>query len=422
MMKRTSIAVILATALSLGGGARLLFAQEASRPAVATAHEDSVNKMNVIFHTKIIQRLMLQRVLNSLNSLDSTFLSHCPVWVIRDEDIKERMYKAFRNRHANPPRESNVVVLTDPGRTDILEISMGPATLSRRDIKLTLSDSLMKDVLLMPNVLKLSERRNTNVKLTKPFDTQPSDVSLEMSLFGASLRFGNGWGTQVKVGNDELGYPFWLSGKADFMVMIQEVRFGFSLPITSGLEEKEIIGPVALRPRKLNGAPGIVLEYDQPVDSNVVGGRFSIGELTDWNALSDLTDSADIPYIHTSAQVSVARKLRFNGNEHVLSLKGGLGLHQIGHGVAEKDGSIATTGRSTFVSPLAAIEYVHNGLETYGISVQYYNSIIVSNAWLELVKDIFYIELKYASPVFRGPRPWEQSYFIMVSPRVRFAF
>jgi hypothetical protein len=314
------------------------------------------------------------------------------------------------------------VVLTDPGRTDILEISMGPATLSRRDIKLTLSDSLTKDILLMPNVLKLSEMRHLNIKPTMPFDAQPSDVALEMSLFGASLRFANGWGTQVKVGSDEQGFPFWLAGKADFLLMIQEVRFGFSLPISSGLHETEIIGPVALRPRKLNGAPGIVLEYDQPVDSNIVGGRFSIGELTDWNAISDLTDSSNIPYLHTSAQISVARKVRFGGNEHVFSFKGGLGLQQIGHGVAEKDGTVYTTGRSTFVSPLVAVEYVHNGIETYGITLQYYNAGVVSDAWLELVKNIFYIEVKYASPVFRGPRPWEQPYFIMVSPRIRFAF
>jgi len=398
-----------------------IFAQDVPR-SVTVVHEDSLTKLNNIFHQKTLHRLMLQRILNSLSTMDSTFLIHCPVWVIRDEDLKERTYKAFRNRHKTPPRESNVVILTDPGRTDILEISMGPATMSRREIKLTLNDSLFKDILTMPNILKLSEFTTRKIKPTKPFDSMPLDVALEMSLFGATLRFSNGWGVQVKVGNDELGLPFWLAGKADMLVIIHELKFGFSLPISFGLDETEIIGPVALRPRRLNGAPGVVAEYEQQVDSNVIGARFSIGELTKWNSLGDLTDPNEVYYLHTSGQLSIARKLRYKGNEHVFTFKGGLGVHQIGDGFAGPDGVITTTERTTFFSPLAGVEYVHNGVETYGVSVNYYNSMLVSDAWLELVKNFIFIEVKYGTPVSRGPKPWEQSYFVMVSPRIYFAF
>lgn len=53
----------------------------------------------------------------------------------------------------------------------------------------------------------------------------------------------------------------------------------------------------------------------------------------------------------------------------------------------------------------------------FGASLQLYSSILHLKGWVELIKNFMFIDLQYYTPFVRDPKPWEQSYFFMVSPR-----
>lgn len=397
------------------------YGQEVSQ-AEFRAKEDSLRKLYVTFKKKNSVRTMLQRILSSLYTLDSTYLAQCPVWVIRDEDIKHRVYKMFRNNHLNPPRQSNVVVVTDPAKTDILLMWMGEVLLNTQQTRFTLSDTLRQAILTTPNVFKLSEGAIDRFEHTIPFDEPPKRVTLDMSLYSNTLRFANGWGAQVNVGKDEIGYPFWSTGQSDMMVIIHQLKVGVSVPFGFGLSGLDGLGPVSVRSRKLDGAPGMVSQFTYDFNGSKLEARFSIGELTKVHALGDLVDPRNVYYINSIGQLSFSQKLNVGSAKHDLTITGGLGYHKIGYASADTLGNVATYDRVTFFSPVVKTAYVFNGIETFGVTIQYYHNIIMTDVWLELLKNFLYIEGKYAVPIIRAPQPWEQSYVFIISPRVRFAF
>jgi hypothetical protein len=166
----------------------------------------------------------------------------------------------------------------------------------------------------------------------------------------------------------------------------------------------------------------MVSQFNYNFDDIAMEARFSIGELTSVHALGDLVDPQNVYYINSIGQLSLSQKVYFSGAKHVVTLTGGLGYHKIGYATADTLGNVSTYDRVTFFSPMVKTAYVFNGFETFGVSVQYYHNTIMADVWLELFKNFLYIEGKYSVPIIRAPQPWEQPYFFMISPRVRFAF
>jgi len=299
---------------------------------------------------------------------------------------------------------------------------MGEVLLNTQQTRFTLSDTLRQAILTTPNAFKLSEGIIEQFERTIPFEEAPKRVTLDMSLFGNSLRFSNGWGLQVTIGKDEIGYPFWSTGQSDMMLIIHHLKIGVSVPFGFGLSSIDALGPVSARPRKLDGAPGMVSQFNYSLNDFDMEARFSIGELTSVHAVGDLVDPMNVYYLNSIGQLSVSRKAASGNGAHVLTLTGGLGYHKIGNGFADPAGTVSTLDKVTFFSPIIKTAYVFNGVETFGVSVQYYNNIISTDVWLEVFKNFLYIEGKYSVPIIRTPKPWEQSYVFMISPRVRFAF
>lgn len=395
--------------------------QEFSRSEIM-AREDSLRKLYVTFKKKNNIRVMLQRILTSLYTLDSTYLAHCPVWVIRDEDIKHRTFRMFRNNQLYPSRQSNVVVVTDPEKKDILLLWMGEAMLNTREARFMISDSLKQAILTTRHAYKISEGMLEKRERTISFEEKPKRVTVDMSLFSGSLRYGNGWGLQVAMGKDEIGYPFWYTGQADFMIIIHQLKLGVSIPYGFGLVGIEGVGPVSLQPRKLDGAPGMVTQFNHLFGDFNFKARFYIGELTKVHARGNLVDPMNVYFVNSIGQLSLSRSFEYRGGGHVFTYTGGLGYHKIGCGILDTLDNVSTFDKITFFSPLVKTELIFHGVETFGVEVQYYSNIISVGAWLELLKNFVYIEGKYSLPIIRSPKPWERSYFVMISPRFRFVF
>jgi len=382
---------------------------------------DSVSVLRSILEERQNDRVKLERMLNALNAVDSVYKAYFPAWIVLDEDLRQRIYKAFRGRYPNVLPDTAVVVVVTPENSDILQISIGSVAMGPQEARLVLSDSLRNDILLANYPLRKID--STPVKQRKRilFGAKPQVVSMDVSLFGAALLFGNGWGIELKVGHDEIGYPFWSAGDARIMAVFDRLKFGVMIPFNFGTKQPRILDPLAIRPRKLNGATGISAEFDQPVNSDLIGARFSLGELNRFIS-GQLTDERSPYYLHTIGQLFYSHRLSLQGGGHLLAVSLGAGFHQVARGEVQPDGRIVASQKSNFFSPIVRLEYVRQGEEMYGVTAQYYSSIVYVSGWIELVKNFIYVDLRYAAPIIRAPKPWEQPYFYLISPRFRLVY
>jgi hypothetical protein len=382
---------------------------------------DSISVLRSMLEERQNDRARLERMLNALNAVDSVYKAYFPTWIVLDEDLRQRIYKAFRGRYPNLLPDTAVVVVVTPENSDILQISIGSVAMGPQETHLVLSDSLRNDILLANYPLRKVDSAPVKQRKRILFGAKPLVVSMDASLFGAALLFGNGWGIELKIGHDEIGYPFWSTGDARIMAVFDRLKFGVMIPFNFGTKQPRILDPLAIRPRKLNGATGISAEFDQPVKSDVIGARFSLGELNRFIS-GQLTDEKRPYYLHTIGQLFYSHRLSFQGGGHLLTVSLGAGFHQVARGEVQPDSRIVGAQKSNFFSPIVRLDYVRQGEEMYGVTVQYYSSIIYMSGWIELVKNFIYVDLRYAAPIVRAPKPWEQPYFYLISPRFRLVY
>jgi hypothetical protein len=364
----------------------------------------------------------MERMLGALNMTDSVYKLRYPSWVILDEDLKERIYRSFRMRSHRVLREKPVTVVTNRDAGEILEISVGSEVMGRRETRMNLSDSLHNEILAGNYARQVADP----VPLTPPGRQLPSErprlMSVSASAFGATVLLSNAWGAEVRLGHDEIGYHFWSTGSFRAMAIFDQLKVGIVAPLKYGRSHPDIVEPLSIRPRRLSGPKGFAAEFRQPFNAEALEARFSIGEITKLTNPELLTDVSRSYYIHTIAQLSYFRREMLDGGRHVFNLAGGAGFHQIALGETQTAGRIVAIEKHNVFSPVVRVEYIRNDMHMYGLGLQYYGSILFASGWVELIRNFFYLDLKYYAPVFRGPKPWEQSYFFMISPRIRVAY
>lgn len=382
---------------------------------------DSVTLLRSFLEEKRNDRTRLERMLGALNVVDSLYRVHFPTWQIQDEDLRQRIYKSFRVRHQNAPEDTSVVVVSTSDVSEILQVSIGPMRMGRRETLMNLSDSLHRAILALDYPLRWIDTAPPKIRRSLLFGARPKRVSVDASAYGASVLFSNGWGLEAITGNDEIGYPFWLTGTVRAMAILDRLKIGVMFPVKFGRSAPDILEPLALRPRRLNGSSGASLEFQHELKSDLITARLSVGELTKFHS-GTLTDDRRPYYLHTIAQLLYSHQTELGGGEHLFTLTGGVGFHQIALGEVQQNERIVAIRKTNFASPLGRLEYVRRGVETYGVGVQYYSSVLLVTGWIEMIRNFVYLDIRYSSPILRKPKPWEQSYFVMVSPRFRVAF
>ena len=50
----------------------------------------------------------------------------------------------------------------------------------------------------------------------------------------ANIRFGKRWGAEIRLGDDDFGYPFWASGNLAIMAIYNRVTVGIHVPFSGG--------------------------------------------------------------------------------------------------------------------------------------------------------------------------------------------
>jgi hypothetical protein len=418
-LHRCACALLFSIAL-LSPNAPTFSQQDSVSKPLTTA--DSVALLKSILEEKRTDRQRMERMLGALNTVDSVYKIHYPTWIVLDDDLRERLFKAFRMRYSEVPRETPVTVIVNPDANEIVEISIGSAVMGRRDTYINLSDSLHSEILRGAYAKQVINPVPVKPRTSALFGTKPKFAAISASAFGATLLFSDGRGVEVKLGHEELGYHFWSAGDFRIMGIFDRLKLGIMIPFRYGRTGLGGNGPLIIRPRLLNGSRGISGELIEPWKNQLIGARFSVGELNEVTNLELLTDPQSYYYLHTVAQVYYSRPEELGGGEHLFTLTGGLGYHQIALGETQPGGKIIAIEKANYGGPILRVEYVHQGTNMYGMGIQYYSSILHFKGWVELIRNFIFLDVQYYSPVFRQTRPWEQSYFFMISPRIQVVY
>jgi hypothetical protein len=247
----------------------------------------------------------------------------------------------------------------------------------------------------------------------------------------ASIRFGSDWGAEIKIGNDELGYPFWTSGNMSFLALYKRIKLGLQTPFAGGKEGVSTFD-VLWKPRQLNGAYGIAGEFD----AAFAGGSFIFGfPRTDTDGT--FVDSKNIYYIRNMAQLWYSYVVSIANKADLLRFKIGAGFHQLAHeelvkGQTETVGGVRreipdeikkVENLQFFWSPYVKVEFMNQQFKhRFGASLQYYKEWVLGTAWLEILRNRLRIELKGAAPLFREHEAWEPPYFVTLTVPYTFSF
>jgi hypothetical protein len=391
---------------------------EAPDPAAA----DTLLQLRTALHERENDVVRLERMLQALNEVDSVYLAHCPSWVVLDEDLRQRVFKVFRNRGEDPGGDPEVLIITNPEQTQLLLLRAGEREMGRRDVQITLSDSLHAQLLTGDYAKRLRDAPPPPPRKAALFGSTPRYAALSVSAFGAALLFSNGLGAEVALGEEAIGYHFWSTGSVQILGRFRHLKLGILAPLTFGKARPELTQPLTVRPRKLTGTKGVTVFYDVPVGPQTIAAHLSVGDIRGVTNPELLAEGDPIYFLHTVAQLTYARAASWNGGEDQFTFTGGLGYHQIDAGAVQPDGRIVTEERMDFLSPILAVDYLSRGNRLYGATAQFYNSILFLKGWVELVPNFIFLDIKYYAPVFRPAKMWEQPYFFMISPRIQVVY
>ena len=424
-----------------------------SQPARLTLGKYTVESLKDSINLVAEQVSLLQNILEA-STVDRRmyFHTHVKAWAVNNPALRDSLFYALMAVDSSIQSEagSDAEILATEG-DDLIEARFGTAVFKGVTLKQALEKS--SDKLLYQKVLESSrysrdiELRDTTFTLPTLYEAglMPKDMLLDrfsylkvhsnpqferaradISVYGLSFRIGPVWGGEVRIGNDELAMPFWLSGKTTFYAMYKQIKMGFELPTAIGRGNSDkFLFP--LRDRLLNGTRGFASEFD----FGSVGGYISSTKFTDGD-INTLTDPDHFYYItdellgYTSFAFSISQT-------NWARIKVGVGNYQVRLGSVVHGGVLPTGSavgeqvvemdKFSYSSPYLNIDYFHeDGDEAYGGILQYFDASIMSTLWLQIVPRYLRLEIKYSKPILRNLREWENPDFIIISPRLLLSF
>jgi hypothetical protein len=369
-------------------------------------------------------------------------------WRINDFDFQD----VLRNAVFRVTQDSNMileksdvqVIATPPPHNDLVAIYFGENELQGKRLREVLNDESNKPLrlkqkliasgqygqdrelvdrgfkienILPPMLITESDSILTNFnRYDLSIDPRTEPTVLNIRLFdNANIRFGNDWGAEMRLGNDELGYPMWTSGNLALMALYKRIKLGMQVPFAGGTEGSPLLGG-SLRPRRLDGTYGVTGEFDFAF----VGGSFSFGDKrrdTD----GTFADPKNIYTIRSSAQLWYSYSLSVNNKANLLRVKFGAGMHSVSHDAltvnATGQSGILPVDRTRFFwSPYLKVEFMNQQFSNrFGASLQYYKEWGLATLWLEVVNNTLRLELKGAMPLLRSRAAWEPSHFVTLT-------
>lgn len=395
--------------------------------------------------------LRLLQTLLEASTLDPRTYYHSRVkaWIINNQSVRDSLFDALMAADSSIQSEAGAEAEVLASESDdIIQVRFGTTVFKGIHLKEAIDKStdqyLYKKIIRSSSYSKDIELRDTTYRLSTPFEpellasnrileeftplthrTNPEVTRflLTLSMYGAGTRIGPDWGGEVRLGNDEIGFPFWSSGNLAVLAIYRHIKFGIQLPLTLGKNPGNIYPSVELPRRLLNGTRGLVTEFD----FGHLGGEFTASTMSKRD-ISMLVNPNRYFYVSTIVLGFYSMGFML-GPSDMARMKIGLSYHEIRQGRVllpaapggEKD--VTDEQRFDYFSPYLKFEYASEGPdEQFGGSLQYNHYTLLGTAWLQIIPKILRVEVKYARPVNADINEWQNSDFIVVSPQIRIAF
>jgi hypothetical protein len=237
-----------------------------------------------------------------------------------------------------------------------------------------------------------------------------------------NVTVGNRWGGEIRIGDDDFGYPFWSSGNVAFLVVYKRAKIGAHVPFAGGRTPGKGLQDF-WTPRRMDGTYGLTGDFDFVN----FGASFIFGlRRTDVDGSYVNPDS--IRTIRNMVQAWYSNVISDKSDGNMLRYKIGVGFHQLGHDAvypthSPSPSSVETTEPpSSFVSPYIKLEYMNQeSSERFGASLQYYNQWILGGAWLEIIPNCIRLEVRVGAPVFHKAEYWESTHFLTLNVPITFS-
>jgi hypothetical protein len=393
---------------------------------------------------------LLQHLLEAA-TVERRLLEHSNVraWVVGNPVVRDSLFYALMQADSSIESEAGTeaeVLATPTG--DLIQVRFGTAIFKGATLKDALDKSsdtdLYRKVVESFRYSKDIELRDESSRLPTPLRPEliragaipesfspislrsnPRDVNgrVNLSLYDIAFRSGPDWGGEVRLGTDEICFPFWSSGQTSFLATYQNVKFGIALPFIWGRNNSDVFPPFILRGRTLNGTRGVVGEFD----FGSVGGYLSATQFTKSDH-SNLTDPNNFYYVTAIGQLYYSFAVNLDLN-NLVRVKVGVGLQKVDHarivrtpltpGGTNFLESVDDMGGSNLGGPILKFEYINrNVTDRFTASVMFYNLTFLITGSMELVPGILSLEAKYTVQIVSNWDPWVSPDLFVFTPRL----
>jgi hypothetical protein len=252
----------------------------------------------------------------------------------------------------------------------------------------------------------------------------PINGLADVSLYGLMFKYGPMWGGEIQIGNDMLNSPFWTEGTYAILGTYNRIKAGLLLPLGIGKESSELISPLILWGRKLNGGRGLMAEFDLgPIGGYISYSRFNTADA------DKLTDPESFYMISGAAIAYYSFAVSLNAT-NMARAKAGFGVLRIDQGsvtpVAVEGGEdllYQVLDQQHYYSPYIKFEYLNTSpTARYEVGVQFFDMTMLLSGSMEVVRNILFLEAKYVWPLSGALRPWQNPGFFIISPKLHIVF
>ena len=393
---------------------------------------------------------LLQHLLEAA-TVERRLLEHSSVraWVIGNPVVRDSLFYALMQVDSSVESEAGTeaeVFATPAG--DLIQVRFGTAVFKGTTLKDALDKSsdadLYRKVVESSRYSKDIELRDESSKLPTPLrpalirsgaipeafspmslrsNPHAVDGRINLSLYDVAFRSGPDWGGEVRLGTDEICFPFWSSGQTSFLATYKNVKFGVALPFIWGKNSFDVFPPFNLRGRTLNGTRGVVGDFD----FGSIGGYLSATRLTK-DDQSNLTDPNSFYYVTAIVQLYYSFAVNLDLT-NLVRVKVGAGFQKVNHarivrtpltpGGTDFQQSLDGLGSSNLGSPILKFEYINrNVTDRFTASMMFYDLTLLFVGSMELIPGTLSLEAKYAVTISPNPDPWISPDLFVITPRL----
>ena len=220
------------------------------------------------FEIATAENKTLETILHSIQSIDTARQNELIQWIITDRTIRSRVISALRKEsyHIAPNSIAELTVTQKPPVNDndmqLLRIVIEQVGIyGEPNIRRVLGSALYDEI---------NSRTGYEFTLisSAPEQEKIQFIGMNASLFGGDIVFKSGFGFGINLGEDYIGYPFWLPATIGTYGILNEngtdFRLGIEWPLgESGVTPFVISQGLQIRGSKLVGAMAFDAELRQ---------------------------------------------------------------------------------------------------------------------------------------------------------------